>query len=179
MTVCYSITMSVNLYFSMSQIIRENGTHIVITFHVSNLTNLASSNTPDAVTSDLAVERLRNSTLNTTLPLTIKISENMTVSPFLRDITPGNRNRTFSCNSTTTNNTNNNCNNNFTNKLGLTDNVVAGVAVGLFLFGLVLGIVLMLVCICCVYCWKSSSTYDIQRAKPVKYERQKDDIQVT
>lgn len=112
------------------------------------------------------------------LPFKIKLSENNSVSPILHEVGRGNRNRTSSCNSTTTNN-GTNCKPNITNQLGLTDNIVAGIAVGLFVLGLALGIVIVLVCVCCACCWRSTSTYDVQRSKAVKYEKQVDDVHVT
>ena len=148
-----------------------------ITFHISNLTDVAEGAT-NSVTANMATKMLTQSLLsNSTLPFTIQLSENNTISPFLIEIGRGNRNRTSTCNTTATNNSTG-CHSNFTSQLGLTDKIVAGVAVGLFLFGLLMGMVFMIVCICCVYCWKSTSTYDL-KTKPVKYEKQIDDITLT
>ena len=165
----------------MSQIIHENGTHVFVTFHISNLTSLARTKVDSPVTADMAVQRLTNNTaVNTTLPFLIQIAANVSVSPILHEVGRGNRNRTSNCNSTTSNN-GTNCNNNFTNRLGLSDTVVAGIAVGLFLAGILVGLIFMCVCICCIYCWKSTSSYDVQRkadaSKAVKYARQEDDVQ--
>ena len=160
------------------QIIRENGTHVYVTFHISNLTEVALANTPNYVDSQVAVQLLTNNTNGTsTLPFKIEIAENVSVFPLLREVGRGRQNFNASCDNTnTTNNGTNKCQDNITNRLGLTDGVVAGIAVGLFAAGLLFGLFIMLVCMCCVCCWRSSGTYDIQRTKPVRYERQKDEI---
>ena len=149
-----------------------------ITFHISNLTTVAKP-PGNSVTADKATQMLNQSALaNSTLPFTIQISENNSVSPILIEIGRGNRNRTsMTCNTNTTNN-GTGCKSNFTNKLGLTDNIVAGVAVGLFLFGLLLGMVFVMVCACCIHCWKSTSTYDL-KTRPVRYEKQIDDVKLS
>ena len=161
------------------QIVRENGTHVYVTFHISNLTELARMKVPNSVSSYMAVKLLtNNSNSGVTLPFKIEIAENVSVSPILREVGLGRRNFNASCNdnNNSTNNGTDKCKDNITNRLGLNDNVVAGIAVGLFVAGLLLGVILMLVCVCCVCCCRSSSTYDIQRTKPVRYERHKDEI---
>lgn len=129
----------------------------------------------------MAVQVLTNNSNDggsATLPFKIEIADNVSVSPILREVGRGPRVFNVSCNTTdTTNNgTDTKCKDNITNRLGLNDSVVAGIAVGLFALGLILGVILMLVCLCCVWCWRSSSSYDIQRTKPVRYERQNDAI---
>ena len=160
------------------QIIRENGTHVYVTFHISNLTDMAVNNIRNYVNSQVAVQLLTNNTNRTsTLPFKIEIAENVSVFPILREIGRGRRNFNASCdNNNSTNNGTDKCKDNITNRLGLTDGVVAGIAVGLFAAGLLLGVIFMLVCMCCVCCLRSSGTYDIQGTKPVRYERQKDEI---
>ena len=141
---------------------------------------MALTNTPKYVDSQAAIQLLTNNTSDTSaLPFKIEIAENVSVFPFLREVGRGRRNFNASCDNTnTTNNGTDKCKDNITNRLGLTDSVVAGIAVGLFAAGLLLGIIVMLVCMCCVCCWRSSSSssYDVQRTKPVRYERQKDEI---
>ena len=139
---------------------------------------MAAKNVPNPVNSQVAVQLLTNNTNgSSTLPFKIEIAENVSVFPILREVGRGRRNFNASCdNNNSTNNGTDKCKDNITNRLGLTDNVVAGIAVGLFAVGLLLGIIIMLVCVCCVCCWRSSSSVDLQRAKPVKYERQKDEI---
>ena len=157
------------------QIIRENGTHVYVTFHISNLTDVAAKNVPNPINSQVAVQLLTNNTNGSSvLPFQIEIAENVSVFPILREVGRGRRNFNASCDNN--NSTNNGCKDNITNRLGLTDGIVAGIAVGLFAAGLLLGIFVMLVCLCCVCCWRSSSTVDLQRAKPVKYERHRDEI---
>ena len=135
-------------------------------------------NVRNYVDSQVAVQFLTNNTNGTsTLPFKIEIAQNMSVFPILREVGRGRRNFNASCDNTnSTNNGTDKCKDNITNRLGLTDGVVAGIAVGLFAAGLLLAFVVMLVCMCCVCCWRSSSTYDIQRTKPVRYEKQKDEI---
>ena len=139
---------------------------------------MAVKNVRNYVDSQVAVQLLTNNTNGTsTLPFKIEIAQNISVFPILREVGRGRRNFNASCDNTnSTNNGTDKCKDNITNRLGLTDGVVAGIAVGLFAAGLLLAFVVMLVCMCCVCCWRSSSTYDIQRTKPVRYEKQKDEI---
>ena len=65
------------------QIIGENGTYIFVTFHIANLTHLASPPPGTTIaTANQAIQRIiSNLGLNGTLPFTIALNASMNVTP--------------------------------------------------------------------------------------------------
>ena len=77
-------------YISL-QIIGENGTHIFVTFHIANLTRLASPppNTP-TMTANQAIQRITsNLGPNGALPFTIALNATTNVTPIYLNVSQG------------------------------------------------------------------------------------------
>ena len=66
------------------QIVSENGTHIFVTFHISNLTSLAKIDPATNVTAQQAVDLITSNTIGSQVPFQIQISPNVSVTPSLR-----------------------------------------------------------------------------------------------
>ena len=66
------------------QIVSENGTHIFVTFQISNLTSLAKIEPATNVTAQQAVDFITSNTIGSQLPFQIQISPNISVTPYLR-----------------------------------------------------------------------------------------------
>ena len=80
------------------QIVSENGTHIFVTFQISNLTSLAKIDPATNVTAQQAVDFITSNTVGSQLPFQIKISPNVSVTPTLR--VPGRGPAPTGCNGT-------------------------------------------------------------------------------
>ena len=188
------------------QVIRENGTHFIVTFQISNMTSLAQIDPLTNVTAQQAVDLITGSTtvgLNQ-LPFQIQISPGVTVTPTFfvlgrgpnvsRDRCMNNTNippsqpcncSTSECNATqcqrycsSQTNQTNTCNNatNITSRLS--NGAVAGIAIALFILGILVGIILQLVLGLVVH-WCRSNSGSFKIGDSVKYKKQEDDLKIT
>ena len=83
------------------QIVSENGTHIFVTFQISNLTSLAKIDPATNVTAQQAVDFITSNTVGSQLPFQIQISPNISVTPSLYNNMAGQVPNTSLCENST------------------------------------------------------------------------------
>ena len=167
------------------QIPFDNGTHIFVAFHITNVSSFAQPREMDDLTADEAVDALENGAdSGQPLPFQVDLGNGMRVSPVYRDRTRG-RNRTDVCNTTCPTpsaptippaTTANPCNNNIITRLGLSDGIVAAIGIGLFFAGFFFALIFVVVCFCCCKFMKGGSSREVSSVKYKKHNNELESI---
>ena len=152
-------------HIASQQVVSENGTHIDVTFQISNLTSLANIDPSTNVTAYSAVEMLSSNSLSSRLlPFKIRISPNMSVTPQVFVLGRGANATQRQCDECSSS--------------PLSTGAIAGIAIALFVFGLVLGLLLQL-CLGLVLAWCRKNSGSMRIGQAVKYEKHDDDLNIT
>lgn len=136
------------------QVLGENGTHIFVTLHIQNLTDIAlidNRKTANEILSSI----LMGLEPDGRLPFSFNLQSGSPITPFFFNVTDGCINTITEAESSSE----------------LTNAQIAGIAIGLFLLGLFVGLLLAVVIACIVKCCRSGN-YSV---KPGTYEKHKDD----
>ena len=188
-----SMYCNVNLYYTSCtqtnthththyQIVSENGTHIDVTFQISNLTSLANVN---AVTAQQAVDLITSNMVGSQLPFKIQISPNVSVIPSLH---VAGRGPMPTCNCSVDNKTNCSVDNKTVTEVtvatvevntqlqsGLSSGAVAGIALCLLILGVIIGVILQLT-VGVVIRWFRTSGAAVNIGESVKYKKQEESV---
>ena len=168
------------------QLIRENGTHIAVTFQISNLTSLAKIDPSTNVTAQQAVDLIAGNTFLSQAPFQIQISPNVSVTPTLHVIGRGPTN-TAQCNTSNPNKSNTTNAPIATTSVpsicpkssGVSSAVATVVALLLFIVGVLIGVIFQLSFKPLVV-WCKKNFRPVQNIKEkIKYKKQEDVVNIT
>ena len=152
------------------QVIRENGTHFVVTFQISNLTSLAQIDPATNVTAQQAVDIITNKMVGSNqLPFQIQIYPNVMITPSFIVLGRGRNATRMQCDDCPTSTP--------SGARGLSTGVVVGIAIALFFLGLIVGFVLQLIFGVVVRWCRGSGSFKI--GDSIKYKKQEDDLKIT
>ena len=151
------------------QIVSENGTHIFVTFHISNLTSFAQIDPATNVTAQQAVDLITSNTIGSPVPFQVQISPNISVTASLH--VAGRRPHVPKCDNSSLNTTDNKTMTSITTQSGLSSGAVAGIALSLLILGIIIGVILQLT-VGVVIRWYRTSRSAINIGESVMYKKQ-------